>query len=96
MTPQFHGRGRTLTILFLLCLTVWAQSASLAALHDQQHSTNHCCLLCHVGPVPFLQTVGTFAVAPVQPVGWLAPQPVFQAVHDVLRPARSSRAPPSV
>src|SRR5450755_2810758 len=32
------------------------QSLALASQEESHHATDHCCLLCHAGPLPFLQT----------------------------------------
>lgn len=82
-------------MLLLLCLTVFAQSASLASQHEQHHSPDHCCLLCHVGPMPFLQTSVSVAIAPAVHVEWLALNSEFESVHDVLLATSYSRGPPA-
>lgn len=79
----------------MLCLAVWAQSSALALENHQHQATEHCCLLCHVGPLPFLQTSFTAAAVPVLPVAWTVSAAKFQGAPDVLIPTRSSRAPPA-
>jgi len=49
--------GRALVILLFISLTIAAQSSALSAKHEAHHAPGHCCLLCHVGPLPFLRTV---------------------------------------
>jgi len=56
MTRKIHGDRRLVVVLLLLCATVLAQSSALAAQSESHHSPDHCCLLCHTGPLPFLQT----------------------------------------
>lgn len=91
---ELRGR-RALFILAILCLMVWAQSAALILEHSEHHSSEHCCLLCHAGPLPFLQTTLSVAVAPVVPLAWFAPPAEIQDTHDVLIATSSSRAPPA-
>jgi hypothetical protein len=92
MREVFHNR-RTLVVLFLLCLMVYAQSAALLSALEPHHA-GHCCLLCHVGSLPFLETAAPATVAPVVVVERLLPNPHFEASPDILLNANSSRAPP--
>jgi hypothetical protein len=92
---QHCNDRRLLFVLFLLCATIFAQSGALSGEHQQHHSTDHCCLLCHVGPIPFLQTSTTATVAPVFGVEWIAAIPDFEFNHDCLLTTSSSRAPPT-
>jgi len=91
---EIRGR-RALLVLAILCLMVWGQSAALSLEHSEHHSSEHCCLLCHAGPLPFLQTTLSIAVAPVVPLAWFAPPAEIQDTHDVLIATSSSRAPPA-
>ena len=86
---------RTLLILLLVCLTLCGQSLALASQEESHHAPDHCCLLCHVGPLPFLQTTVTATVTPVFLVAWLAPAPDFEPVRQAPLLATSSRGPPS-
>jgi hypothetical protein len=72
----------------------YAQSAALLAAIEPHHSTEHCCLLCHVGSLPFLETITEPPIAPIVVMERLIPDPDFEASHDVLLNANSSRAPP--
>ena len=87
--------ARALLIVLLLCLTVSAQSSTFDPRHASHHEPGHCCLLCHLGSLPFVRTVAPAAVVPVFLTSWLAPSPEFQAFHEVLLSASSSRAPPA-
>jgi hypothetical protein len=89
-----HNR-RALLVLFLLCLMVYAQSVALFGAPEVHHAGGHCCLLCHVGTLPFLQITTGTGTAPIALVGRLISNPDFQASHDVLLTANSSRAPPA-
>ena len=86
--------GRTLPVLLLVCLTLLGQSLALAFQEESHHAPDHCCLLCHVGPLPFLQTIVTATVTPVFLIAWLAPAPDFELARFVLLFASSSRGPP--
>jgi hypothetical protein len=95
MAPgEFRGR-RKLFVLAILCLVVWAQSSALVLQHSEHHSPEHCCLLCHAGPLPFLQTTISVSVAPIVPLAWFASPIELQNTHDVLIASTSSRAPPA-
>ena len=82
-------------VLFLLAATVCAQTHAFAFEH-QHHSSEHCCLLCHVGPLPLLpSSVSVAAVAPVLSTVWLAWSDGVEAPRETLLSAASSRAPPA-
>ena len=87
--------GRTPLVLLLVCLTLLGQSLALASQEESHHAPDHCCLLCHVGPLPFLQTTVTAAMAPVFLAIWLAPTLACEPAHQVLLSAVSSRGPPT-
>jgi hypothetical protein len=86
---------RTLLVLALVCLTLCGQSLALASQEESHHAPDHCCLLCHVGPLPFLQTAVTATVTPIFLVAWLAPVPDFELAHQAPLFASSSRGPPA-
>jgi|GEM_PF-1375077 len=94
--PVSYGRPsrRTLSVLLLLCLAIWAQSSALAFQPGPHHAAEHCCLLCHVGPLPFLQPAVTSTVTPVFLLAGLTDTPEFNPGHQVPLAAASSRAPP--
>jgi len=87
---------RLLIVLLVLCATVAAQSAALSAQSRLHQPTDHCCLLCHVGPLAFLETSVSSMLAPVFQVVWLAPPARPAVIPDVLVVPGCSRAPPSV
>ena len=96
MTRTIHFDRSLPIVLLLLCVTVLAQSSSLSAQSESHHSPDHCCLLCHVGPLPFVQTSISAALAPVFQTVWLAPAAQFETTSDVLVIPSPSRAPPAV
>jgi hypothetical protein len=96
MTRQIHCDRRLLVVLLLLCATMLAQSSALSAQSESHHSPDHCCLLCHVGPLPFLQASVTAVLAPVFRVVWLAPPAHFETNSDIRVVPSPSRAPPAV
>ncbi len=83
-------------VLVLLVLAIVVSSQVTAAIHNEQHDTStHCCLLCHVGSFPLLQTSVAVAIEPVTAVGWIAASPDSGFPREALRPVTCSRAPPS-
>ena len=78
--------------MLFLCAVVCAQAASLAFEHP--HASGHCCQLCHLGPLPFLQPVAVAEIAPVMATAWFGGIPDSGAAHQILLAAASSRAPP--
>jgi hypothetical protein len=86
--------GVRYTVLsLLLCLVVAAQASALAS-ETAQHQA-HCCMLCHVGPLPFLHTPATFTVTPVLSAVCWEPAPETQSVPEVPLAPGCSRAPPA-
>ena len=94
MTHGNYGGRRLFLVLLLLCVTILAQSSALSAQSETHHSPDHCCLLCHVGPMAMVQAKAPVAVAPVFHMVWMASPADFRATHDVLLATDSSRAPP--
>ena len=96
MMREIHCDRRLLVVLLLLCLTMVAQSSALSAQSESHHSPDHCCLLCHVGPLPFLQASVTALLSPVFQVVWLAPPAYSETTSDVRVVPSPSRAPPAI
>jgi len=88
-----HRRTRALFSLLFLCALICAQSASFASEHSHNGS-EHCCGLCHVGPLPLLQPAASAGFTPIVTVAWLSPSRDFGTPHEALLAAGSSRAPP--
>ncbi|MGA2329500.1 MAG: hypothetical protein ABSH05_24850 [Bryobacteraceae bacterium] len=86
---------RGLFVCLLLCAVMCAQAASLASEHAHGSFSQHCCPLCHVGPLPFVQPVIAAALLPVLRVAWLECSFEPGSAHEVLLAAGSSRAPPA-
>ena len=82
-----------LLVLLFLCALVGAQAASLAGVHSHEHSPQHCCALCHAGPLPFLEPGIVAAISPHVAVIWISGPAEFAIPHDVLLDGGSSRAP---
>jgi len=87
------GRARAIVVVLFLCAVICAQTASLAFEH-REHSSEHCCRLCHLGPLPWVQTGPVAHIVPVFALAWFAPMPNDVTAHEPLLSAASSRAPP--
>jgi hypothetical protein len=87
-----RGWARIFLVTLFLCAVVGAQAASLAIEHP--HASGHCCQLCHLGPLPFLQAAPVASIAPAMAVAWFAVLPNGEIAHEILLDAASSRAPP--
>jgi hypothetical protein len=92
--PSMSAR-RLALIVFVLCATVYAQSASLNAEQETHHASDHCCGLCHLGPTPILPATANAIAAPVFSQVWLAVTAVVSTPHQVLDSSAASRAPPA-
>ena len=96
MYSERPAARRFVTLLLLLCALVFAQTTSLASEHLHQHSSQqHCCGLCHIGPLPFLQPAISASVSPQLTVLWIAGFLESASPHEVLLSDGSSRAPPA-
>jgi hypothetical protein len=82
-------------VVFLLCATAYVQAAALESAPEHHHSADHCCLLCHIGPLPFLQGSTCVKAAPVLPVECRVWYPTSESSHDVLLAPSPSRGPPA-
>jgi hypothetical protein len=87
---------RALFILLLLCLFVPAQVAALCGAPESHHAAQHCCLLCHLGSLPFLQVSSSPSIAPVGQVERLLHKSDCGAPDEAKASSNSSRAPPSL
>ncbi len=87
--------SRNLFVVFLMCAVVCAQAALLSPGHLHQDSSQHCCWLCHAGPLPFLPSAAPAVVARRVAIAWLSAFSDLDAAHEVLLAAGSSRAPPA-
>jgi hypothetical protein len=90
-----HKRAGRWFVWLALFLVLVAQSAAFESANQQHHSEDHCCLLCHVGPLPFLNTSVSALAMPVFCMVWLESAPDFIPTHEVLLAASSSRGPPA-
>lgn len=95
MARELCRNRRTLLVFLLLCVTVYAQSAALLAAIEPHHATGHCCVLCHVGSLPFLEIASIGSVAPIVILEGFVANSDFASSHDVLLGTNSSRAPPA-
>ena len=94
---SFEGnlRGKFVLVVLLLCATLGAQINSLASEQETHHGSDHCCRLCHIGPIPILPSAAVAVVAPIFSAVWVAPSSGPGAPREVLLPAAPSRAPPA-
>ena len=89
----FGKRG--VFVLLLLCVMVFAQAAALCSQFEQHGACDHCCLLCHVGPLALLPPSVPVVLVPAAPAGWRAASPVSDIAREMPLAASSSRAPPA-
>lgn len=82
-------------VILLLCVLACAQTASLAQVHSHERSSQHCCRVCHAGPLPFEAISVGAAGLPALAIIWLAPSDDCDGIRDLLAAAASSRAPPA-
>jgi hypothetical protein len=85
--------GKVFLAFLLICAVLSAQTASFAIDHHS-HSSQHCCRLCHAGPLSLVQPAASSAVAPSLSVVWLESASGLDSLHTVSLAAGGSRAPP--
>jgi len=90
-----HRHRKALFIVLLLCVTGAAQFAALVAEPETHHASDHCCRLCHIGPIPILPSAAVAVVALIFSAVWVAPPSAHGAPREVLLPSAPSRAPPA-
>jgi uncharacterized membrane protein len=96
MSFDGHFRtGKLLLIVLLLCAALGAQANSLASEQENHHGSQHCCRLCHIGPIPILYSTRVVSVVPVFSAVWVVRPSAPGPRRDVLVAATSSRAPPA-
>ena len=65
MARNVYNNRRILLVLSLLCLIAYTQSAAILSAGEPHHDTGHCCLLCHIGSLPFLEMATSPPVATI-------------------------------
>jgi hypothetical protein len=90
---RLGSRSMRLLVLLFLCALLGAQAASFTGVHSHEHSAQHCCALCHAGPLPFLEPGMVASISPQVAVIWIAGPAELEIPHDALLDAGSSRAP---
>jgi hypothetical protein len=91
---EYFTKRRTIGLLVLLCFTILGQLCGLSAEHQEHSPTEHCCLLCHIGPHATLDAVAPVFVAPVFSRIWITPLAQSSAPRSVLVSHATSRGPP--
>jgi hypothetical protein len=86
-------RSRIAMIVLLLC-AVFAQAFAFESEREHHDSSQHCCLLCHLGPLPFVEAAITSAAEPPLAIAWLPSPAQREGKHEVLLRQDPSRAPP--
>ena len=90
-----HWGVRCAGVVLLLCALLCAQVVAFATESVPHHAADHCCLLCHIGVQPFLQSDSQVSTAPVAPVQLLVREADCDINHDPVFITSSSRAPPA-
>ena len=88
-------RWRTFALLVLvLWATVMAQSLALAAEEHHHSAPDHCCLLCHLGPLPALHSATPIPGIPLVGIAYRTTTEPNCPLRGAAPAATSSRAPP--
>ena len=72
MSSEGRFRGKLLLIVLLLCATLGAQTNSLASEQETHHGSQHCCRLCHIGPIPILPAASRRRRGPDLAAVWMS------------------------
>ena len=95
MRYRLAALGRIVGILVLLCAVACAQAVSLAEIHAHVHNSQHCCGLCHAGPLAFVPISMDTTGLPSLAVIGVAYAEDGSGVRDPQADTASSRAPPA-
>jgi hypothetical protein len=95
MSSEGRFRGKFLLVVLLLCATLGAQANSLASEQETHHGSQHCCRLCHIGPIPILPAVAVAVAVPVSAAVWMPVAGGPAVPREVLLASSPSRAPPA-
>jgi hypothetical protein len=85
---------KSLSVIALLCITVWMGCAAVADLCPQVHGANDYCPVCHLNLLPFLRMSVPVVGAPALLIERLAPHPDWDHDGSDYRAPGTSRAPP--
>jgi hypothetical protein len=90
------GRGaiQLLLLTLLLCGVFAAQTSTVFADSLHQHSSQHCCGLCHAGTVSFAAPAAAASIAPIFSLAWVETVGHSDTAKDELVRNLHSRAPP--
>ena len=89
------GFARILLVVLLIFGVLQAQTSSFSADNLHHHPSEHCCALCHAGPMPLVRPAPAVATAPMLPLARVEPAPESDAPRDEPVRATHSRAPPA-
>jgi hypothetical protein len=95
MSSEGRFRGKLLLVALLLCATLSAQANSLTSEQETHHGSQHCCRLCHIGPIPILPAVAVAVAVPVSAAVWMPVDGGPAVPREVLLDSSPSRAPPA-
>ncbi len=88
-------KGKIGLIIALACMVVCAQAVALAVEQTHHHTPEHCCQLCHLAPMTFVQPAASMAVEPVLARSWLDRNGAQGVPRQADLGTDSSRAPPA-
>ena len=95
MPSEGKFRGKLLLIVLMLCAILGAQGNALGSEQETHHGSDHCCRLCHIGPIPILPSAAVAIVAPAFSAVWVPPSVGPGEPREVLLAGAPSRAPPA-
>ncbi|MBZ5582391.1 MAG: hypothetical protein LAQ30_09360 [Acidobacteriia bacterium] len=90
-----QSRAARIVVVLALAAVLCGQAASLSTEYFHHHFSDHCCVLCHAGPFPFVQPAAPAAAAPALWTTWLERSIDFASPREPQLVAGSSRAPPA-
>ena len=92
---RFAAYVKSLSVVVLVCITIWMGFAAAAELCPQIHGPNDYCPVCHFGLIPFLRISVPIVGVPAVLIERLPPYPDFEGNCIDHRAPGISRAPPA-
>jgi len=92
--PSGRGAIRLFLLTLLLCGVFAAQTSALSVDSLHQHSSEHCCGLCHAGTISFAGPAAAASISPTFSVAWIETAAASGSPRDEVVPNAQSRAPP--
>ena len=95
MPRALPSRLSAILVVLLLVGTVAAQTRAIVIAGAEHRGAQHCCMLCHAGPMALLPSAPPPSAVPAFRAARLDAAPMYAALYEAEPAAPSTRAPPA-